>query len=128
MFSPLLMRKNNLFMTDRLGNKVRLMHILDAIGEIEKYTKNVDFSEFSTNSMLFSACVRQLEIVGEAVNRLSDDLITNNPEVEWRKVAGLRNMLIHEYFGIDDNLVWSIIQKNIPDLKGKVSIIVLGLS
>jgi uncharacterized protein with HEPN domain len=128
MFSPLLMRKNNLFMTDRLGNKVRLMHILDAIGEIEKYTTNVDFNEFSTNSMLFSACVRQLEIVGEAVNRLSDDLIANNPEVEWRKVAGLRNMLIHEYFGIDDNLVWSIIQKNIPDLKGKVSIIVLGLS
>jgi uncharacterized protein with HEPN domain len=128
MFSPLLMRKNNLFMTDRLGNKVRLMHILDAISEIEKYTTNVDFNEFSTNSMLFSACVRQLEIVGEAVNRLSDDLIANNPEVEWRKVAGLRNMLIHEYFGIDDNLVWSIIQKNIPDLKGKVSIIVLGLS
>jgi uncharacterized protein with HEPN domain len=78
--------------------------------------------------MLFSACVRQLEIVGEAVNRLSDDLIANNPEVEWRKVAGLRNMLIHEYFGIDDNLVWSIIQKNIPDLKEKVGNIVLGLS
>jgi uncharacterized protein with HEPN domain len=115
-------------MTDRLGNKVRLMYILDAIGEIEKYTTNVDFSEFSTNSMLFSACVRQLEIVGEAVNRLSDDLIVNNPEVEWRKVAGLRNMLIHEYFGIDDNLVWSIIKKNIPDLKEKVSIIVSRLS
>ena len=115
-------------MTDRLGNKVRLMHILDAIGELEKYTKNVDFNEFSTNTMLFSACVRQLEIVGEAVNRLSDDLIADNPEVEWRKVAGLRNMLIHEYFGIDDNLVWSIIQKNIPDLKAKVSIIVLGLN
>ena len=108
-------------MTDRLGDKVRLQHILDAISEIENYTENVDFAQFSSNSMLFNACVRQLEIVGEAVNRLSDDLIANNPNVEWRKVTGLRNMLIHEYFGIDDKLIWSIIQKNIPDLKNKIS-------
>ena len=77
--------------------------------------------------MLFSACVRQLEIVGEAVNRLSDDLIATNPDVEWRKVTGLRNMLIHEYFGIDDKLIWSIIQRNIPNLKNKVGKIVLSL-
>ncbi len=77
--------------------------------------------------MLFSACVRQLEIVGEAVNRLSDDLIANNPDVEWRKVTGLRNMLIHEYFGIDDRLIWNIIQRNIPDLKDKVDKIVSTL-
>ncbi len=114
-------------MTDRLGDKVRLQHILDAISEIENYTENVDFAQFSSNSMLFNACVRQLEIVGEAVNRLSDDLIANNPNVEWRKVTGLRNMLIHEYFGIDDKLIWSIIQKNIPDLKNKISIIVASL-
>jgi uncharacterized protein with HEPN domain len=114
-------------MTDRLGDKVRLQHILDAIGEIESYTKGVDFAQFSTNSMLFSACVRQLEIVGEAVNRLSDDLIANNPDVEWRKVTGLRNMLIHEYFGLDDKLIWNIIQRNIPDLKAKVGVIVSNL-
>jgi uncharacterized protein with HEPN domain len=114
-------------MTDRLGDKIRLQHILDAISEIETYTKGVDFAQFSSNSMLFSACVRQLEIVGEAVNRLSDDLIAKNPDVEWRKVTGLRNMLIHEYFGIDDKLIWGIIQKNIPDLKVKVGNIVLSL-
>jgi uncharacterized protein with HEPN domain len=114
-------------MTDRLGDKIRLQHILDAISEIESYTKGVDFTQFSSNSMLFSACVRQLEIVGEAVNRLSDDLIARNPDVEWRKVTGLRNMLIHEYFGIDDRLIWSIIQKNIPDLKVKVGNIVSSL-
>ena len=114
-------------MTDRLGDKVRLQHILDATSEIENYTKGVDFAQFSSNSMLFNACIRQLEIVGEAVNRLSDDLIANNPDVEWRKVTGLRNMLIHEYFGIDDKLIWAIIQKNIPDLKNKVSVIVSSL-
>jgi uncharacterized protein with HEPN domain len=114
-------------MTDRLGDKIRLQHILDAIGEVETFTKGVDFTQFSTNSMLFSACVRQLEIVGEAVNRLSDNLIASNPDVEWRKVTGLRNMLIHEYFGIDDKLIWNIIQKNIPDLKEKVGKIVLNL-
>jgi uncharacterized protein with HEPN domain len=114
-------------MTDRLGDKIRLQHILDAIIEIETFTKDVDFAQFSTNSMLFSACVRQLEIVGEAVNRLSDDLIANNPDVEWRRVTGLRNMLIHEYFGIDDKLIWNVIQKNIPDLKNKVDKIVSAL-
>jgi uncharacterized protein with HEPN domain len=114
-------------MTDRLGDKVRLQHVLDAISEIETFTKNADFADFSSNSMLFSACVRQLEIVGEAVNRLSDELIANNPDVEWRKVTGLRNMLIHEYFGIDDKLIWSVIQKNIPDLKNKVDKIVSTL-
>lgn len=114
-------------MTDRLGDKIRLQHFLDAIIEIENFTKDVDFDTFSSNSMLFSACVRQLEIVGEAANQLTDDIIANNPDVEWRKITGLRNMLIHEYFGLDDKLIWSIIENNIPDLKEKVGKIVLGL-
>ncbi len=112
-------------MTDRLGDKIRLQHILDAIIEIEHFIKGVDFDDFSSNSMLFSACIRQLEIVGEAANRLSDNLIASNTDVEWRKITGLRNMLIHEYFGLDDKLIWNIIQKNMPDLKEKVSKIVL---
>ena len=62
-------------MTDRLGDKIRLQHVLDAINEIETYTKGVDFAQFSSNSMLFSACVRQLEIVGEAANRLTDKTV-----------------------------------------------------
>lgn len=110
-------------MTDRLGDKIRLRHILEAINEIETFIKDIDFVQFSSNSMMFSACVRQLEIVGEAVNRLSDDIIFLNPDVEWRKITGLRNMLIHEYFGIDDRLIWNIIQRNIPDLKEKVTTI-----
>lgn len=114
-------------MTDRLGNKIRLQHILDAIIEIENFTKDVDFDTFSSNSMLFSACVRQLEIVGEAANRLTDEIIANNPDIEWRKITGLRNMLIHEYFGLDDKLIWSIIENNIPDLKEKVGKIIEGL-
>ena len=114
-------------MTDRLGDKIRLQHILDAIIEIENFTKDVNFDTFSSNSMLFSACVRQLEIVGEAANRLTDNMIANNPDVEWRKITGLRNMLIHEYFGLDDKLIWNIIQKNIPELKEKVEKIVLNL-
>jgi uncharacterized protein with HEPN domain len=108
-------------MPDRLGDKVRLQHILDAIGEIENYIENVDFDTFSTNSMMFNATVRQLEIIGEAANRLNDELQTAYSEIPWRQIIGLRNMVIHEYFGIDKVLVWEVVTNNLPDLKNKIS-------
>jgi uncharacterized protein with HEPN domain len=83
-------------MPDRLGDKVRLQHILDAIQQIESYTDGVDFSIFSSNQMMFDAKLRQLEIIGEASNRLSEALMGNNPDVPWARIIGLRNMIIHQ--------------------------------
>jgi uncharacterized protein with HEPN domain len=107
-------------MHDRLGNKVRLLHILDAIIEIENYTLNVDKETFVENSMMFNATLRQLEIIGEASNRLSEDLILDNPEIPWARIIGLRNLVVHEYFGIDDLTIWNVVKINLPDLKKKI--------
>lgn len=107
-------------MHDRLGNKVRLLHILDAIIEIENYTLNADKEIFVENSMMFNATLRKLEIIGEASNRLSEDLILDNPEIPWARIIGLRNLVVHEYFGIDDITIWNVIKINLPDLKKKI--------
>jgi uncharacterized protein with HEPN domain len=110
-------------MPDRLGDKVRLMHILDAIAEIEVYTEGVDIETFVKNSMMFNATLRQLEIIGEAGNRLSEGLLQNSPDIPWARIIGLRNLVIHEYFGIDDFTIWNVVKINLPHLKEKISLL-----
>lgn len=115
-------------MPDRLGNEVRLNHIIDAIKEIENYTINAIFDDFLNNSMMFNATVRQLEIVGEAANRLSEDLLLQYKGIPWRQIIGLRNMVIHEYFGIDKELIWNIVKENLPSLKEQILLIMNDLN
>ncbi len=110
-------------MQDRLGDKVRLLHVIDAINEIENYLQDVDLEHFTKHYMMFNATLRQLEVIGEASNRLSEKLILNNPEIPWARIIGLRNLVIHEYFGIDDLTIWNVIKINLPDLKVKVAAI-----
>ena len=111
-------------MQDRLGNKVRLLHIIDAINEIEDYLQDCDLDTFVNNSMMFNATLRQLEIIGEASNRLSSQILENNPDIPWARIIGLRNLVIHEYFGIDDFTIWNVIKINLPNLKGKVLVLI----
>ena len=110
-------------MQDRLGDKVRLLHVIDAINEIENYLQDVDLEHFVKNSMMFNATLRQLEVIGEASNRLSEKLLLNNPEIPWARIIGLRNLVIHEDFGIDDLTIWNVIKINLPDLKVNVAAI-----
>jgi len=70
--------------------------------------------------VLKRACVRSLEVIGEAVKNLSEDFKERNPEVEWKKIAGLRDKLIHRYFGVDWDIVWDIIKNKLPDLEEKI--------
>lgn len=107
-------------MRGRLGDKARLNHILDAIGEIESYILDVDFNAFQRNSMMRFACIKQLEIIGEASDHISDDVKSENIEIDWRQIKGMRNIFVHEYFGIDTRLVWDIIIYDLPDLKVKL--------
>jgi len=69
---------------------------------------------------MFNATLRQLEIIGEASNRLSEKMLLNNPEIPWARIIGLRNLVIHEYFGIDDFTIWNVIKIYLPDLKVKI--------
>lgn len=101
-------------MKDRLGDKTRLLHIVDAIDEINSYIENVDIIEFEENSMIHQACIRQLEIIGEACSRLSDELRTEHQNVEWSKIIAFRNLLIHEYFGVDTEIIWEVINNDLP--------------
>ena len=94
--------------------------MLDAISEIELYTKGVDKETFVNHSMMFNATLRQLEVIGEAANHISDDVQLAHPEVLWARIIGLSNLVIHEYFGVDDQTIWSIIRINLPVLKDQL--------
>ena len=107
-------------MRGKLGDKVRLQHILDAILEIENYSLNTDFSGFMKNSMMRFACIKQMEIIGEAGNHVSDEAKANFSTIEWSQIIGMRNVFVHEYFGVDPKLVWEIIKVDLPGLKEKV--------
>ena len=111
-------------MKDSLSDIARLNHILEAVLEIENYTENVSFEDFWKNSMMYNATIRQLEIIGEAANRLSEEVYLNNPEIPWKRLIGLRNVIVHEYFGIDDLMIWNVITINIKNLKPQIKKII----
>jgi uncharacterized protein with HEPN domain len=107
-------------MRERLGDKQRLNHAIDAISDIQKFVEGVNFEQFESNLLLLSACLHKLEVIGEACNRLSTELVESNSDVPWRSIVGLRNMIAHEYFGIDTNTIWSIIQYDLIELSPKL--------
>ena len=104
-------------MRSELGDKIRLRHILDAIEEIQKYLGAVELPVFLENSMMRFACIKQMEIIGEASNHVSTELKSKFSDVEWSQIVGMRNVFAHEYFGIDSSLIWEIIKNDIPELK-----------
>ena len=107
-------------MRSNSGDKIRLQHIYDAILEIESYIKESTYEIFKNNTMMQFACVKQLEIIGEAANHLTSDFKNLHSEVQWREIIDLRNILIHEYFGIDTKIMWDIIKTDIVLLKSQI--------
>jgi uncharacterized protein with HEPN domain len=110
-------------MRGSIGDSARINHILDAIVEIETYVSGISFEDFRTNSMMIYACIKQLEIIGEATNHLSESITTKYQNVEWKQIVGLRNVLVHEYFGVEVNVVWDVIQYDLPHFKTSILII-----
>ena len=115
-------------MRGKFGDSARLKHILDAIAEIESYLIEVDYDAFLNNSMMRFACIKQLEIIGEASDHISEEIKSQFTEIEWSPIKGMRNVFVHEYFGIDSRLVWEIIGYDLPELKAKVTKIVDTIS
>lgn len=115
-------------MKSKLGDQARLYHILSAIEEIEEYLNDTSYQNFINNSMMKFACIKQLEIIGEAANHISTDTKNLFPNIEWRQIIGMRNLSVHKYFGIDSNMIWNIVQFDISILKKEIVIILKSLS
>ena len=94
--------------------------ILEAIGKIEKYVRNKSYEEFQKDEKTKDAVVRNLEIVGEAVRNIPEDFKEKYPDVDWKAAAGMRDKLIHEYFGVSMAIVWETVKSDLPPFKKRV--------
>jgi uncharacterized protein with HEPN domain len=100
-------------------DELYLQHVLDAIGKIERYIQ-VGHDEFMAESHWQDAVIRQLEIIGEAVKRLSPERLGLRPDIPWRRIAGMQDVLIHNYMGVDLAAVWQVTQQEIGQLRQAV--------
>ncbi|MGH8546280.1 MAG: HepT-like ribonuclease domain-containing protein [Gammaproteobacteria bacterium] len=107
-------------------DRVYLWHIRDCIERILDYTKE-GRDAFLNDTKTQDAVIRNLEIIGEAVKNVSEDLKKVYPDIPWQRIAGMRDRMIHEYFGVNLQIVWERVEEDVPDLKQKVQAILKAL-
>lgn len=112
------MRRDLLFLKD----------IINAMNKIFNYTKNMTKEDFKKDERTVDAVLRNIEIIGEAANKLSKEIYEENENVYWGRMIGLRNIVIHEYFGVDLNIIWQVITVNLPETKPKIEEILKEIS
>jgi uncharacterized protein with HEPN domain len=103
-------------MTERSLSEV-VQDIFEAIADIETFTAAIDFEAFRQNREKVLAVVKAIKILGEAVKKIPEDTRIRYPQIPWKAIAGMRDVLVHEYWGIDLNVVWATVQEGIPPLK-----------
>lgn len=101
--------------------KLYLEDIKICIDSIEQYTANMTPEEFKKNKMAVDAVVRNIEIIGEAVNNIPEEIKIKFFDVPWHRIVGMRNKVLHEYFGVDLDILWKTVQKRIPELKKQIN-------
>jgi len=107
---------------------VYIRHILDALERIAEYIQGVEETEFYRNNLLQDGVIRQLEIIGEATKQISQDTRAENEHIPWKDIAGMRDKLIHEYFGVDVEQVWLTAKQDAPVLRFEIAKILETLS
>lgn len=101
-------------------SRLYLEHILEAIILIEQYSEGLDFKKFSQDRMIQDSIIRRLEIIGEASNRVPPETKDRLSEVPWKKMLGMRNIIVHDYMGVDLDKVWEVVDKDITPLKKQI--------
>ena len=94
--------------------------IIEASDRILRYTEGKDLSTFSADEMAYDAVLRNLQIIGEAAKAVTADVRQGHPEVDWKGMAGLRDVLAHAYFGLDDETLWDVVRTKVPQLRNQV--------
>ncbi|PTW01320.1 uncharacterized protein with HEPN domain [Halanaerobium saccharolyticum] len=112
------MRRDLLFLKD----------IIKAMNKIFSYTEKMTKEDFKKDDKTIDAVLRNIEIIGEAANKLSEKIYEENKNVPWGRMIGLRNIVIHEYFGVDLNIIWQIVTVNLPETKPKIEEILKKMS
>lgn len=101
-----------------------LEDMLESCDRILEYTKELSFEDFKKNYLVVDAVVRNFTIIGEAAGRIPEEYKMKHPEIEWDRIRGFRNRIVHDYFGIDYQIVWIIIENNIPELRDLITKII----
>lgn len=102
-------------------DRLYLIHISECIERIECYAEGIDKQEFMNSTLLQDAIVRNPQILSESTQRLSDEIKETESEIDWFRIAGFRNVLVHDYLGIDIERVWNILEKDLPALKTAIN-------
>ncbi len=98
-------------------DKLYLIHISECIERIESYVKQMDKEEFMSSTLVQDAVLRNLQTMAESTQRLSEEIKESQPKIDWFRIAGFRNVLVHDYLGVDVETIWNIVEKELPVLK-----------
>lgn len=107
-------------MSDR-ALSLYLTDILEAIKKIEIFTRDMTYSQFKNDAKTIDAVVRNLEIIGEAAKHIPSEIRLKHTQVPWKEIIGTRSKVIHEYFGVDEEILWNTVQEDIPALKKQIT-------
>ena len=107
-------------MREKLRDKERLYHIIEAIDNIFEFVENITFDTYKNNKILRFAVIKNLEIIGEAANLLTKEFKANNDSIVWSDLIGMRHILVHGYYQIKDDIIWATIETELHPLKDKI--------
>lgn len=107
-------------MSNRRNSNLLLQDIIDSGDRILRYTENMTFDEFVSNELVIDGVIRNFEIIGEAANRLTDDFKDKYQDIDWHRIRGFRNRIVHDYVGIDFEIVWRIKETMLPEMLSRI--------